>query len=101
MTLEKQIREWKRLKNICYSIRKAKEGELMAKRLIKTRMKSMEPFKPDAVIKKHEREMDEINQTIIKSIQRESSAPVQLSWLPTKSARSSFFAPITAKRRQR
>jgi hypothetical protein len=61
---------------------------------IKDRMQSLQPFKSDAVVKQHEMEMAAINQKIIKAIQKESSAPVQISWLPTKSARSSFFAPI-------
>ena len=36
----------------------------------------------------------EIDEKIYKQIAKEASIPVQMSWLPTKTARASFFSPI-------
>jgi hypothetical protein len=36
----------------------------------------------------------EIDEKIYKKIAKEASIPVQMSWLPTKTARASFFSPI-------
>ena len=66
----------------------------MPKKPIKARMQALQPFKPDAEIEKHREEMAELDKKIITAIRKDAFAPVQLSWLPTKSARSSFFSPM-------
>lgn len=68
----------------------------MTKRLEK-RMASIAAkfsFKPEAEIAKYQKEMAAVDKRIIEAIQKDAGKPVQLSWLPTKTARASFFVPI-------
>ena len=75
------------------------KGIFMTKRLEK-RMASIAAkfsFKPEAEIAKYQKEMAAVDKRIIEAIQKDAGKPVQLSWLPTKTARASFFAPIADK----
>ena len=44
---------------------------------------------------KQREEFKKIDKQILSTLQKESSRPVQLSWLPTRTARTSFFIPIS------
>ena len=66
----------------------------MVESRIKTRMGVMAPFKPDHEVTRFQKELDAIDKKMLQAIQKDASKPEQLSWLPTRSARSSFFSPI-------
>lgn len=53
-----------------------------------------------AAFEKSRAEVAEINKSISRAIEQDATKPVQLSWLPTKTARVSFFRPIADQKLQ-